>query len=190
MTREQAYHMLTTYIQNKNLINHCLACEVAMQALCKHFHPNASKEEVQTWGISGLLHDADYEIAQKENMLEKHGLLLFERETSVPEEIKHAIQAHNFENTKVLPQNDMDWSIACVDQLTGLIIASALIKPEKQLNAIDTEFVLKRFGKKDFAKGANREAIQRCETELNIPLKEFVTITLQAMQQIHEQLGL
>ena len=190
MTREEAYHILTKYIQNKNLINHCRSCEAAMQALCKHLHPDASEQEVQKWGITGLLHDFDYEIAQKENKLEQHGNLLFAQETGIPGDIKHAIQAHNFENTKILPENDMDWAIACVDQLTGLIIASALIKPEKRLDAIDTEFVLKRFGKKDFARGVNREAIQRCETELYISLKDFIAITLKAMQQIHAELGL
>ncbi len=190
MNRKEAYYTLTKYIQNKNLIKHCLSCEAAMKAICRHLHPDATEEEIQTWGITGLLHDADYEIAQEQNMLDKHGLLLFEKEKMIPEHIAHAIKAHNFENTKVLPENDMDWSIACVDQLTGLIVAAALVRPDKKLASVDTQTVLKRFKEKSFAKGASREAIKQCETELHIPLEKFVEITLQAMQKIHAELGL
>ncbi len=196
MTHEQAYILLTKYLKNKNLIKHCRSCEVAMQALCKHLHPDATEEEIQTWGITGLLHDVDYEIAQEKNMLDKHGLLIFDKtligieETTFPERIKHAIQAHNYEHTQVMPASDLDWGIACIDQLTGLIIAAALVRPDKQLSSVDTTTVLKRFKEKSFAKGASRESIQNCEEKLGIPLDQFITITLQAMQEIHQELGL
>lgn len=191
MNREEAYLLLTKYLKNGNLIKHCIACEAAMKTLCKHFHPDADEATVETWGIAGLLHDVDYEIAKEENKLDQHGVLIFDREPNViPDTIAHAIKAHNFENTKVDPTNDMDWSIACVDQLTGLIVACALIIPSKKLADIDADFVIKRFNTSGFAKGASRTAIARCEEKLNISLREFVEITLKAMQEISAEMGL
>jgi uncharacterized protein len=192
MNREEAYNLLTIYLTNKNLIKHSLACEAGMKAIYKKLHTHDYDEQTENdWGITGLLHDVDYEIAQNENLLDKHGLLIFEREPTVfPDHIAHGIKAHNFENTRVLPENDLDWAIACVDQLTGLITAVALVRPEKSLSSVTTESVLKKFPNPSFAKGANREAIARCEKKLGIPLDEFITITITAMQSIHDELGL
>jgi predicted hydrolase (HD superfamily) len=193
MTRDQAYSILIKYLQNKNLLKHCRACEVAMQAIYRSLTPeserNAADEE--KWGITGLMHDADYELAQNTNQLEKHGLLLFEKEPdSIPDDIAHAIKAHNYENTGVNPETPMDWGIACVDQLTGLIVAAALVHPDKKLASVTTESVLKRFKEKSFARGARREAILLCEEKLGIPLKDFVALTLEAMQHIAPEMGL
>lgn len=189
MKREEAYQILTTYLKNQNLIKHCLACEVAMKALYKRLNPNFNVDEEAKWGIVGLLHDADYELT-KDNP-EKHGLMLFEKEpNSIPSEIEHAIKAHNFQMTKVEPSCEMDFAIACVDQLTGLIVAAALIHPEKKLAPLTADFILNRMKEKSFAKGVNRESIKLCEENLEIPLKEFVEITLNSMQSINKELGL
>lgn len=193
MTRPEAYTILTKYLHNKNLIKHCLAAEATMKALYKRLTPEDERtsEDEEKWGIVGLMHDADYELAQKTDQLEKHGLLLFDHEKgTIPEDIAHAIKAHNYMNTKVMPENKMDWSIETCDQLTGLIVAAALIHPDKKLASITPEFVLNRFGEKAFAKGANREAIKLCEEKLGIPLDEFVKIALHAMQGISTELGL
>lgn len=191
-SREEAYQLLTTYLSNPNLIKHSLACEASMKGIYRHAHASDYNKHVESdWGITGLLHDVDYELAQKENKLDQHGLLIFEKEPGViPQHIAHAIQAHNFENTKVLPAKDMDWAIACVDQLTGLIIAVALVRPEKSLAAVDIDAVMKKFNQASFAKGASREAIQRCGEKLGIPLEKFISITLTSMQSIHGELGL
>lgn len=192
MTREDAFQLLIKYLQNKNLVKHCLAAEAGMKGIYRHLHEKDFKPETeQTWGITGLLHDVDYEIAQKENKLEQHGTLIFEREIDViPEEIAHAIKAHNFENTHIQPETDMDWSIAIVDGLTGLIVACALVHPTKKLAPLTPEFVLKRFGEKSFAKGADREMIKLCEDKLKIPLEKFVGIVLESMKSISTELGL
>lgn len=191
MNRDEAYQVLTKYLHNKNLLKHCLACEATMKALCKRLETNPSEEELEKWGISGLCHDADYELAQNTNQLDKHGNLLFEKEpTTFPEDIKHAIQAHNYEGTKVDPENNMDWSIAICDGLTGFIVACALVMPEKKLSAVTPEFVIKKFGQASFAKGVRRNVIELCDEKLGIPFPEFVSITLSAMQGIHEELGL
>lgn len=183
MDRKQAYQILTKYLTNKNLIKHCLATEATMKALAKHF--NADREQ---WGIVGLLHDADYEMAK--NFPEKHGLLLFEKEKNIPHDVAYSIKSHNYESTNIMPMTKMDWAITCCDQLTGLIIAAALVHPEKKLSGVTVQTILKRFKEKSFAKGANRQTILLCEKELGITLSEFIQITLTAMQQIHTTLEL
>ncbi len=194
MTRDEAYQLLTKYLQNKNLIKHSLACEAIMKELYKKLisEDKQNPHDEEKWGITGLLHDIDYEVAQKEKLLNKHGILLFERGALevIPEDIAYAIKAHNFHDTGVQPQSQMDWSIITCDRLSGLITAAALILPDKKLGPLTVESVLKRFKEKSFAKGANRESILLCEEKLNIPLAEFVAINLKAMQSISDDLGL
>lgn len=193
MKREDAFILLKKYLKNKNLIKHSLAAESAMRALYRHLTPaneqNSTDEEM--WGITGLLHDIDYEIAQESNQLNKHGKLLFEKaEVQLPEAIEHAIRSHNYTMTGTDPESLMDWSITACDQLTGLITACALVRPDKKLASVTTESVLKKFGQSAFAKGADRTTIQLCESKLNIALKDFIDITLTAMQSISGELGL
>lgn len=192
MTRDEAFTLLQKYMQSPNLIKHSLAAEAAMKGIYKYLHEkeyHARTEEI--WGITGLLHDIDYEVAQKEDKLDQHGRLLFDRDPNLVEEpMQHAIKSHNYTKTGVDPVTDMDWAITTVDQLTGLVVSSALIHPEKKLAAIDKEFVLNRFNKPGFSKGVDRENIRQCETKLGIPLLEFIQITLHAMQKIAPELGL
>lgn len=193
MSRDEAYQLLTKYLKNKNLIKHSLAAEVTMRALYRHLTPKNEQDptDEEKWGISGLLHDIDYEVAQETNQLDKHGKLLFENgEVKLPEDIEHAIRAHNYTMTGTEPQSKMDWSITACDQLTGLITACALVRPDKKLASVTTESVQKKFGQKAFAAGANRESIMLCESQLDIPLNEFIEITLHAMQSISNELGL
>ena len=195
MDRNQAYNLLTKYLQNKNLIKHSLAAEAAMKGIYKYLTPNDKQKENDEiiWGITGLLHDIDYEVAQNTNSLDMHGKLIFEKEYepyAIPEPIAHAIKSHNFEMTGVMPNSTLDWAIFCADQLTGLIVAGALVHPDKKLESLTPEYILKRFGEKAFAKGAKRESILLCEDKLKIPLKEFISIVLKAMQGIHKELGL
>jgi len=191
-TRDEAFALLQKYMESPNLIKHSLAAEVAMKGIYKYLHKedyDVRAEEV--WGITGLLHDIDYEVAQKEEKLELHGRLLFDRDPNlVPEPIQHAIKAHNYTKTGTDPENDMDWAIATVDQLTGLVVSSTLISKERKLNSIDAEFVLKRFNTPSFSKAVDRENIKNCESKLGIPLLEFIQITLESMQHISDQMGL
>src|SRR5438132_1610063 len=102
MTRADADIILNKHLTNKNLIKHSLAAEAAMKAIYRHLYPDGNPQEEETWGITGLLHDADYELSKGHP--EKHGLLLFEIEpTGIPDEIAHAIKAHNYEYTNVTP---------------------------------------------------------------------------------------
>lgn len=193
MNRQEAYRLLTKYLKNKNLIKHSLAAEAAMRAIYSHLTPENDQNttEKEKWGITGLLHDIDYEVAQEQNKLDQHGKLLFETgEVKLPEDIEQAIRAHNYTMTKTDPENRMDWSITACDQLTGLITACALVRPDKKLASVTPEAVMKKFGQKAFAAGADRDMIMHCETKLDIPLQEFIQITLKAMQDISNDLGL
>ena len=191
LSRDEAYQILTKYVKNQNLIKHCLAAEVAMKAIYRYIYQGTPQDPAmeEEWGITGLLHDADYELAK--GRPEVHGTLLFEKEPRhIPDNIAYAIKAHNYEKTLVLPKSKLDWAIACCDQLTGLIVACALIHPDKKLSPLTVDFILKRFNEKSFAKGADRRSIEKCEEKLGIPLPEFIDITLKSMQSISNELGL
>lgn len=193
MTRTEAYHLLTKYLTNKNLIKHSLAAEAAMKALYKKLTPvkKQTAQDEEIWGITGLLHDLDYEVCQKNGDVMKHGTLIFIPEKdSLPDVIRHGIQAHAFEYSQIMPESQMDWAITTCDQLTGLITACALVRPDKQLTSVTTKSILKKFNQKAFAAGADRAMIKRCEEHLNILLPEFIEITLKAMQSIHKDLEL
>lgn len=187
MKREIAYKILTKYLKNQNLIKHCLSCEAAMKGICVFLNPDADLQEIEKWKITGLLHDADYEIYGDDPA--RHGMVITEKE-ELPKDIAHAINSHNFQNTKIQPVSPMDWAITCADQLTGLIVAATLISPSKKIADITPEFVLKRFGEKSFAKGTDRTVIGLCEAKLNIPLPKFIEIVLTSMQGISSELGL
>lgn len=189
MIRDEAYQILTAYLTNSNLIKHCLAAEAVMKALYRRLNPQPYDILLEEkWGITGLLHDADYELSKGNPQI--HGLLICEKQPAIPLDIAYAIKAHNFENTKIEPVSLMDWSIYCADQLTGLVVAAALVRPNKLLSSVTSDFVLEKFNDNSFAKGANREAIKMCEPKLGILLTDFISITLTAMQSISITLGL
>ncbi|MGC8971713.1 MAG: HD domain-containing protein [bacterium] len=182
MDREFALSLLNRYVKSDNLKKHMLATEAIMRVLAKKF-----SQDEDTWGIAGLIHDIDYELCGDDTS--KHGVLSEDilREANFPEEIIGAVKAH-VKGVEV-DSNPMHIALCAADAVNGLIIAGALIKPEKSLNAIDTKFIMKRFKEKAFARGANREEIRLCE-KLGLSLEEFITISLTAMQEIHEELGL
>ncbi len=188
MSRTEAYLILTKYLKNPNLLKHSLACEAAMKMIYKKItQPPYDPDVEQMWGITGLLHDADYEMTAGKP--EIHGIYLFQKEPMIPKDIEYAIKAHN-PRTSITPKSQMDWAIRTVDQLTGLIVAATLVHPDKKLASITPEFVLNRLHEKTFAKGADRTQMKLCEEKLGIPLNEFVAITLLAMQGISNDLHL
>lgn len=193
MNRDDAYAFLNQMVKNENLIKHHLACEAAMMGIYawiqKSRNEPINQQEQAKWGMVGLLHDADYE--QSNEHPEKHTLILEEKlRGQVSDDIIYAIKAHNYKYTKANPNSFMDWAIVCADELTGLIIAAALVHPDKKLASIDENFVEKRFKEKSFAKGADRKSIEKCEEHLGIPLDDFIFVVLSSMQQISSSLGL
>ncbi len=184
MNREEAHKLLTEMVQNQNLIRHGLAVEAIMRALARKFN-----EDEEEWGVVGLLHDADYEVTNKDP--KQHTLEISRRlkELGVSERIINAIQAHSDE-IKPNRENHLEKAVYAADELSGLITACALVRPEKKLASVAVESVMKKFKSPSFAAGAKRENILTCEKDLNIPLEEFVKIALEAMQQAAESLGL
>lgn len=187
LAREQYLIILESKIKNKNLIKHCLAVEAAMQALARYF-----KEDEELWGRVGLIHDADWELTMKE--VKKHSLLTAEwlrKAGETNQTIIETVLTHNYTRTGYrVPNSNLEWSLYCCDELTGLIIAVALVRPERRLVAVTVESVLKKFPQKAFAAGVEREGIQLCEEKLGIKLEEFVGIVLKGMQTVSPSLGL
>lgn len=183
MDRDVAIKHLKDNIKNKNLLKHCYAAEAVMRGLADKF-----EEDKEKWGIAGLVHDIDYDSTA--NDLKRHSLVGGEMlaELGYSEDIVYAVKAHNKEHG-LERKSLMDKALFCTDPLTGLIVASALISPQKKLSAIDTKFVINRFNEKTFARGANREQIKAC-SDLGLTLEEFISIGLDSMRQINDILEL
>jgi len=184
MTREEALNLLKKELKSENLIKHSLAVEVGMRKLARYF-----KEDEEKWGICGLLHDIDYE--KTKNAPELHSKIGSQmlKELGFEKEICDAILSHN-ERHQILPKSLMAKALFCLDPLTGLIVASALVLPSKRLKDLKVENVLNRFREKSFAKGAKREIIQKCKEYLNLELQKFVEIVLEGMKEIAPLIGL
>ncbi|MBU1071530.1 HD domain-containing protein [Patescibacteria group bacterium] len=187
MTRDQALKLVTSLTKNKNLVKHMLAVEAQMRALAKYF-----KEDEDLWGLVGLLHDADYEMFAKEP--EKHPSKIFEElgNINADKKIIQAIKAHAWGWQKNAPEpvSKLDWALYCSDDLSGLIIACALVKPDKKLASVSVDSVLKKWKQKAFATGAHREPAEMSEEKLGIKLPQFIEICLKALQDISSDLDL
>jgi len=180
MEREQAIEIVNQNIKNPQMVKHMLATEAVMRALAKRFG-----EDEDRWGLAGLLHDADAEIATSE----EQGLVVPKlTQDSLDEESAAAIASHN-PYTGIKPKGRMGWALYAADPLTGLIVASALVLPDKKLAPLTAQSVLKRFAETRFAKGANRGQIA-ASSELGVTLEEFVEIGLAAMKAIAGNIGL
>lgn len=186
ITRQKAWDLLNSHMKNQNLIRHCLSVESVMQALAKHFSADA-----QIWGIVGLLHDGDYEETKSDPSNHTIKMAQWLKDTGeTDKEILEAILSHNFAHTgQNPPKNNLEWSLYCCDELTGLIVAVALVKGRNLAN-VTIESVLKKFPEKGFAAGVHRDQIASCEDKLGLKLNDFVVIALSAMQGIREDLGL
>lgn len=183
MSREEAYELLKKHLKNKNLLKHCLAVEAVMHRLAEYFN-----EDTQLWALAGLLHDIDYE--QTKDNPEQHSIVgaeMLEKE-GFPEELVYAVKVHNDHHG--LPRKTrLDKALYATDPLTGLIVAAALIRPEKKLDIVDVNFLMNRYNEKSFARGARRDVIASCE-ELDLSLEEFMGLGLEAMKGIADELGL
>ncbi len=184
MNKNEALLILNDKVKTPNLIKHCLACGAAMKELARYF-----KEDEEKWVLAGLLHDIDYE--DTKNKPEQHSLigLEFLQRQGVDKDIVEAVKTHN-EIHGFAPETKMAKALFCVDPLTGLIVAATLVLPSKQIKDVTTDNILNRFKEKGFAKGANREIIQQCESLLELSLKEFIGLVLRGMKLIADDLGL
>lgn len=181
MNRNEALRLIESHVKNKNLRKHMIACEAVMRGLASHFG-----EDQELWAMTGLLHDLDYEETGED--LSRHGLVsaeTLEKAGFDPRGV-HAIKAHAFHVDR---ESLLDRVLFAVEPLAGLIVAAALIHPDRKLSSIDTQFILNRFKEKAFARGVSREEIKTCQ-EFGLSLEDFVSLSLEAMQGVAKELGL
>jgi putative nucleotidyltransferase with HDIG domain len=182
-TREDAWMLVNEYTRNQNLIKHMLAVEAGMRAYARYFG-----EDEETWGIAGLLHDFDYE---KHQTIPDHPMKGAEilRERAWLAEIVDAVLSHADE-TGVPRNTKMRQALYAVDELTGLIVAVALVRPSKNIKDVDLSAVKKKWGQSRFAAGVNREDIEKGAEALGVELDDHIRKVLEAMQGIAGGLGL
>ncbi len=183
MNREEALDSIRANVENENLIKHMLATEAIMRALAGRFG-----EDEEEWGLAGLLHDIDVELTN--NDMDSHSKLGADlaRELGASEPVAHAILAHNQRHGAPL-ETKLDKALFCTDPLTGLIVAAALVRPDKKMAGLEVSSIKKRFKEKSFAAGANREQMARC-ADIGLELDEFIGLGLEAMKGIAADLGL
>ncbi len=195
MKLDQALDLLHKNVVNQNLRRHCYAVEAVMRALYKRLedhHQTESDEDL--WGIAGLLHDADYEMTKNNDPKKTHTKHILEwlKKADAEVDIYDAVASHawGYVEGAPVPATKMQWALYTCDELTGLIVAVALVKPDKKLATVTVDSVMKKWSSPSFAAGVDRNQIKECEARLGIPVIEFVEIALRAMQGIHDDLGL
>jgi len=184
MPRDEAYALLCEHMEAENLRKHCLATEAILRALARRLG-----EDEELWGVVGLLHDLDFE--RTADTPAEHTRITSDilREKGFPEGALQAIREHNAEALGIPRGSKLGIALACGETITGLIVATALVMPDKKLASVKPKSVLKRMKKKDFAHAVSREIIGECE-RLGIALEEFAELALDAMRGVADALGL
>lgn len=183
MTREDALNILHTHVRNENLRRHMYATEAAMRVYAEKYGGNPDE-----WGIVGLLHDFDWEIHPTLDDHPRKGQAILEA-NGVPDNIRHAILAHA-PHTGVTAETMMEKCIFAVDEISGFIVACALVTPDKKIANVTVETIKKKLKQKAFAAKVNREEIAQGVAMVGTSEDEHYQTVLTAMQNIHEQLGL
>ncbi len=186
MDRDQAWAIVEAYTESATLRRHMLAVEAAMRAYAPRFNGDPD-----LWGVVGLLHDFDYE-KYPDISTEGHPVVGSKilREQGVSETIIRAILAHASEITGVQPESDMEKTLVAVDELTGFLVAVALVRPSGSILDVKLKSVKKKWKDKAFAAPVNRGEIEHAAAALGIPLDEHIQIVLEAMQASADTLGL
>jgi putative nucleotidyltransferase with HDIG domain len=183
ITRDEALALVNDKLENPNLIKHSLASEAVMRSLALRFNEDPDK-----WGLAGLLHDLDAETQPDLSIHTKETEKVL-RDRGIDEEIIGAISMHNEEARDRKRSTIFEHALACGETITGLIVATALVYPDRKLASVKPKSVRKRIKEKAFAAGANRDIIRECEL-IDISLDEFCNLCLEAMQGISDDLGL
>ena len=181
MNREQAFELLKEYTKKENLIKHALAVEAAMRKYAEIFGENPDE-----WGIVGLLHDFDYEMFPDQHPYRGAEIL---KERGVSDEWIQAILGHA-DYTGVKRETNLARALFAVDELTGFIVAVALVRPSKKIEDVSVKSVKKKMKDKAFAAAVSREDIVKGAEEIGVPLDEHIGNVLEAMKSIAPELGL
>ncbi|NLM49507.1 MAG: HDIG domain-containing protein [Clostridiaceae bacterium] len=183
ITKDYAYQVLNEYIKGEYLLKHSKAVSACME----HF-ASLLGEDVEKWGIIGLLHDIDYELYPNEHckkareILEKHDF---------PEEYIHAVQSHGYDIViDIKPEHIMEKVLYTIDELTGIIFAAILMRPSKSILDLETKSVKKKYKSPSFAAGCNREVIEKGLNMLSWDLDYVITQTIEGMKKKAVELDL
>lgn len=181
--RSEVLVLIAAAVANRNLRRHMVATEAVMRAVAARL---GADQDI--WGLAGLAHDLDAE--QTGDDFTRHGAQAAEElaAAGLPDELVHAIAAHN-PATGTVAEGSLDVALIAADQVTGLVTAATLVRPDKSLAGVKVKSLRKRMRESAFARGVDRGAIERCE-EIGIPLDEFLALALEAMQGAAAALGL
>jgi len=184
MNRDQAEELLKSYITNEKMLYHSFSSEAVLRALAKRLGRDEEK-----WGLAGLLHDIDSEITNADP--KRHALEAVEilRKHGIDEEIIDAVKMHNEHATGLERTTEFQFALAAGETITGLIYATALVYPDRKIKDVQVKSVTKRMNQTAFAASVNRTIIMECE-KIGLPLIEFTEISLNAMKDISEKIGL
>jgi putative nucleotidyltransferase with HDIG domain len=182
-TREEAFELLKKYNQTESLIKHALAVEGVMRYMARKRDADEDK-----WGIIGLIHDLDYEQFPDQHCKKTEEIL---RENNWPEEYIRAVVSHGWGIcTEVKPETEMEKVLYAIDELTGLVVTTALVRPSKSVLDVKTKSVKKKWKDKRFAAGVDRSIIERGAEMLGIDLPELINDTIMGMREVAEDIGL
>jgi putative nucleotidyltransferase with HDIG domain len=183
MNREQAMDILHEYVKTDSLMKHLLAVEAAMRAYARRF-----KEDEEMWGISGLLHDFDWEICPSPEDHPAYGANIL-KQRGTPEEVVRAVLSHG-DHTGIKRETRMEKALYAVDELSGFIRAVTLVRPSKSLEDVQIRSVKKKMRDKAFAREIRREDITRGAQEMGVDLDEHIEFVIQALKPVAGELGL
>jgi putative nucleotidyltransferase with HDIG domain len=182
-TRDEAFRLLTEYNKNESLIKHALAVEAVMRYFARKRGDDEDK-----WGVIGLIHDLDYEQFPDQHCHKTEEIL---RENEWPEEYIRAVVSHGWcICTDVEPQTELEKVLFAIDELTGLVVTTALVRPSKSLLDLKTKSVKKKWKDKRFAAGVDRSIIEKGVQMLGVDLTELITDTIMGMREVAEEIGL
>ena len=182
-SREEAFELLKQYNKNESLIKHALAVEGVMRYMARK-----RGEDEEKWGIVGQVHDLDYEQFPESHCKKTEEIL---REHDWPEEYIRAVISHGWGIcVDVEPKSDLEKVLYAIDELTGLVVTTALVRPSKSVMDVKTKSVKKKWKDKRFAAGVNRSIIEKGAEMLGVELTELITDTIKGMQEVAEDIGL
>ena len=182
-TRNEAFELLKKYTKSENLIKHALAVEGVMRYFAEKHGEDADK-----WGLVGLVHDLDYDMYPDQHCIKVREILESE---NWPEEYIRAVQSHGYGICiDVKPESLMEKTLFAIDELTGLITATALVRPSKSVLDMKAKSVKKKWKAKQFSAGVNRELIEKGAEDLGVELNELITDTIMGMRTVAEAIGL
>ncbi len=182
-TREQAFELLKRYNKNESLIKHALAVEGVMR-----YFARKRQEDEEKWGIIGLIHDLDYEQFPKEHCRKTEEIL---KENNWPQEYIRAVVSHGWGIcSDVEPKTELEKVLYAVDELTGLVVTTALVRPSKSLMDLKAKSVKKKWKDKRFAAGVDRSIIEKGAKMLGMELTELITDSIMGMREVADNIGL